>query len=33
MLVLRTIPGLVGEVCAKIGGDWSGGSGVKEGHR
>jgi len=21
------------EICAKFGGDWSGGSGVKEGHR
>jgi len=26
-------PWVGGEVCAKFGGDWSGGSGVKEGHR
>jgi len=26
-------PWVGGEVCAKFGGDWSGGSGVKKGHR
>jgi len=33
IVVLRTFPVLVGEICAKFGGDWPGGSRMKEGHR
>jgi len=29
---VKNLPQVVGEVCAKFGGDWSGGSGVKRGH-
>jgi len=30
---VKNLPLVGSEVCAKFGGDWSGGSGVKKGHR
>jgi len=30
---VKNLPRVGGEVCAKFSGDWSGGSGVKRGHR
>jgi len=30
---VKNLPRVGGEVCAKFGGDWSGSSGVKRGHR